>query len=536
VSRTFVMGRCLGKGGFGEVYAATLVDGGDRRPVAVKLLHEPLGEHDQAVQRMQDEARLLERLSHPNILEVIALTRLAGRIALVTEYVDGADLSTLIRDRDLPIRVVLEIGARVASALHAAHSTERDGRPIRLVHRDVKPSNIRVGRDGTVKLLDFGIARSDVITRAAVTASDMVVGSPPYLAPERFRKGPPVAGSDVFSLGASLYEALTGHRLVDLALAAQAAHALDPELWRGYLARRLAVGGALEDHPELAGWLGRLLAHDPGSRPAADAVERGAEALADTLPGASLVEWAHARVWAPERKLSGHLAGQILEENALHHRTTEVRANRSPPTPPAGSTHLLVNPRPSLESAGATVAERSRGRSLALVAGLSALGGLAIVAGILVVVATGLSWLDAGDEPVAIVTPRQERRPSAPEGGSGDAAETPAKPAAPAPSPPAPAAIRIGPQPRAGRAEPVAKRAVVSIRGASEQACLTPRDTPGRCAAGAGERVEVDPGEYAIWRPFAEDPETRWPLDEELQSGEHYRIRCDQGMQTCSFE
>lgn len=206
--------RCLGKGGFGEVYQARMSTGdGPGVEVAVKLLHASLGDNDQAVRRMKDEGRVLKRLSHPHILEVVDLTRLDGRVALITEYVDGADLSTLIKTRDLPPRVAVEVAGAVARALHAAWTTSLGERgPLRLVHRDVKPSNIRLGRDGSVKLLDFGIARSDEVTRGIVTASDLLVGSAPYLAPERFRKGPPLPASDVFALGATAYEALAGDR------------------------------------------------------------------------------------------------------------------------------------------------------------------------------------------------------------------------------------------------------------------------------------------------------------------------------------
>src|SRR5690606_17230382 len=124
---------------------------------AVKVLRRDLSVDGDAVRRLRDEGRLLARLDHPTILRAFDLVRLDGRLALVTELVEGADLAELLRaDPPLPARALVEVIGRVAAALDAAHATPGpDGRPLALVHRDVKPTNVRVGRFGEVKLLDF---------------------------------------------------------------------------------------------------------------------------------------------------------------------------------------------------------------------------------------------------------------------------------------------------------------------------------------------------------------------------------------------
>ena len=171
--RQFHIQSCLGRGGFGEVYRATMISaGGVRSDVAVKVLHKDLDPRSQSVERLRDEARLLGILNHPNILKVSDLVLLQDRVALVTEYVEGADLDQCIETQDdpIPLRPLLEALGRVAEALYAAHTTAGpDGAPLHLVHRDIKPSNIRLSKHGTVKLLDFGIAKARDEGREAKT-------------------------------------------------------------------------------------------------------------------------------------------------------------------------------------------------------------------------------------------------------------------------------------------------------------------------------------------------------------------------------
>ena len=214
-SRTFDFGVCLGRGGFGEVYLAQMSrPGGLEQAVAVKLLLDQADPDGDAVRRLKDEARLLARLEHPAILTVHALALLDGRVAMVCELIDGQDLGEALQGDDpIPLRGVLQVISQIAAALDLAWTSPLpEGGTLGLVHRDVKPSNIRLSRYGDVRLLDFGIARTDAVTREAKTVTNGILGSPPYMAPERYFEDDLLPASDVFSLGACLYEAITGER------------------------------------------------------------------------------------------------------------------------------------------------------------------------------------------------------------------------------------------------------------------------------------------------------------------------------------
>ncbi|MEM6928458.1 MAG: protein kinase [Myxococcota bacterium] len=510
--------RCLGKGGFGEVYLARMSTGdGPGVEVAVKLLHASLGDNDQAVRRMKDEGRVLKRLSHPHILEVVDLTRLDGRVALITEYVEGADLSTLIKARDLPPRVAVEVVGAVAHALHAAWTTSLGQRgPLRLVHRDVKPSNIRIGHDGRVKLLDFGIARSDEVTRGIVTASDLLVGSAPYLAPERFRKGPPLPASDVFALGATAYEALAGERLVNLAIAPQAAHSLDPDLWGSLLTRRLVGAGAALEPAALRSWVAGLLVHDPEGRPTAQRCAEHAAALAEVLPGPGLAVWARTRGWTPH-EVPGHLVGQRLVEAELPSRTTEVRILGSSTVDGSLAT---VPAEDSLEV-------RSSTRQLvALFAGIGVLAALFVTAAVAAGLAVGLGprgWPGDPSPAVieAVVAPAPPKRAGSIREPARPAVAIPARPAPEANSPPKPA-------PRA----PEPARILVDVDG--HDVWIVSPD--GRRIDLTPMHVAVAPGTYDVWAVFPGEGARRAIAQLTLGSGRTYTIHCDWRLNVCKPE
>ena len=200
----------LGRGGFGTVYRATLTDNdGFTKAVAVKLLNDAQA-HAEVLQRFRDEARILGLLRDRAIVQVDPPVQLGGRWAVVMELVDGASLSRLLkRHGSFPPRVALEVIAEVARALDKAiHQPGPDGRPLRLVHRDLKPGNIQLTQAGEVKILDFGIARADFDQREAKTTHG-IVGTPGYIAPERF-DGHEDPKGDVFSLGGVLFKLLCG--------------------------------------------------------------------------------------------------------------------------------------------------------------------------------------------------------------------------------------------------------------------------------------------------------------------------------------
>ena len=188
--------RELGRGAMGAVWLAT--DDVLGRSVALKQLVALDGVSDAAVER---EARLAARLVHPNVVAVFDLVRDDDKPWLVMEYVEGKTLAHMVRDDGpLPVEDAARLIGQIAFALRAAHAAG-------IVHRDVKPANIVVGRADRAKLTDFGIARG---VDSQTTQTGQVTGSPAYLAPEIATGGRASPASDMWSLGATLFQALTG--------------------------------------------------------------------------------------------------------------------------------------------------------------------------------------------------------------------------------------------------------------------------------------------------------------------------------------
>lgn len=192
----------LGQGAMGVVYKATdpLID----RIVAIKTITLSLAqeEREEYEGRFYQEAKAAGRLSHPNIVTIFDVGR-SGDIAYIAmEFLQGRELRDILNDEQLlPVDQVTEIVAQVAQGLAYAHEHG-------IIHRDVKPSNIMVGRDGHVKITDFGIAR--MASASVRTQTGMVLGSPKYMSPEQVMGKLADQRSDIFSLGVMLYEMLTG--------------------------------------------------------------------------------------------------------------------------------------------------------------------------------------------------------------------------------------------------------------------------------------------------------------------------------------
>jgi serine/threonine protein kinase/Tol biopolymer transport system component len=193
----------------GEVYRArdTRLD----RIVAIKVLPDSTAGDPQFRDRFEREARAASALNHPNILSVFDVGRQDDIDFLVTELVDGVTLRERLADGPLAPRDVVHVGAQIADGLAAAHGAG-------LVHRDLKPDNVMVARDGRVKILDFGLAKplQDVggnqETRAEISQAGLLVGTMGYVSPEQVRGLPADARSDLFALGVVLYEMATGQR------------------------------------------------------------------------------------------------------------------------------------------------------------------------------------------------------------------------------------------------------------------------------------------------------------------------------------
>ena len=195
--------RLAGSGAMGQVYQARDLD--LDRWVAVKRLHTAAGEgpDPHAAARLLNEARAAARLSHPHVAQVYRIGEDEGRPYIAMEWLDGVDLTSWVRAQGpMPWREAVALVADAASALDAAH---RAG----LVHRDVKPSNLMRLHDGTVKVVDFGLARSMHVP-SELTASGAIVGTPAYMSPEQCVGEPASAQSDLYALGCTLYFLLTG--------------------------------------------------------------------------------------------------------------------------------------------------------------------------------------------------------------------------------------------------------------------------------------------------------------------------------------
>ena len=199
IAERFRVERRLGRGGMATVYLA--YDEDLHRPVALKVLESLAGDGD-GRRRFLQEARLAAGLAHPNVVTVFDSGEHHGAPYIVMEYVEGGSLADLIAGRGrLPPEQVVDLGRQACAGLQHAH----DGG---LVHRDVKPQNLLVRADGTLKVTDFGIAFSSGATR--ITIEGTILGTAAYLAPEQINGEEVGSAVDVYGLGAVLYEALTG--------------------------------------------------------------------------------------------------------------------------------------------------------------------------------------------------------------------------------------------------------------------------------------------------------------------------------------
>ena len=274
VAGRYRLGARIGSGAMGVVWQAH--DERLHRTVAVKqLLSQPGLSADQAEearQRAMREGRIAARLAHPNAITVYDVAEHDGEPWLIMEYLPSKSLAGVLSEREfLAPTEAARIGAQIAAALVAAHAAG-------IVHRDVKPANVLLGEDGTVKITDFGISRAtgDV----TVTATGMLAGTPAYLAPEVAKGEQPTSAADVFSLGSTLYTAVEGHSPFGLS--------------ENTLALLYAVAAGKVQPPRQAGpltaLLMQLLRADPNERPTMPAAREALAAVAagNPLPSIAL--------------------------------------------------------------------------------------------------------------------------------------------------------------------------------------------------------------------------------------------------------
>jgi serine/threonine protein kinase len=226
ISRGGNMGRYhlidrIGEGGMAEIFFA-VAHGAEqfKRHFVVKRMHPHVARNRVAVTQFIDEAQLQARLVHSNIVPVFDFGKAGDEYFLALEYIHGKDLQHVVQrhvelfGRPLDVSVAFHVMHEVLEGLSFAHSqTERDGRSLEVVHRDVSPGNVLVSYRGEVKLTDFGIAKSD--KRVSTTEVGMVKGNAGFMSPEQARGDVVDYRSDLFSAGAVLHYCLTGHLLYD---------------------------------------------------------------------------------------------------------------------------------------------------------------------------------------------------------------------------------------------------------------------------------------------------------------------------------
>lgn len=254
----------IASGGMGAVELARLADRDGERFVAVKRMHPEYSRDTEFVRMFRDEIWLTGALSHPNVVGLVGFGEDNDGPYLVMEYVDGVALARIAltgrrADEPIPVELVAYAAARAAEGLHAAHILAgEDGRPLDIVHRDVTPSNILVGFDGSVKLTDFGIAKAT--GKSSHTRTGIIKGKIGYMSPEYAARKPVDGRADLYSLGIVMFELITGKLPFaakgDLELLKLVAYANTPPL-----------ASLKEDvDPELAAIVDHLLVKDPGAR------------------------------------------------------------------------------------------------------------------------------------------------------------------------------------------------------------------------------------------------------------------------------
>lgn len=244
----------LGTGGMAQVLVArTQGPEGLGRLVALKRILPHLASEPDIVKQFLDEARIGLRLSHPNLVTFHDFGEAQGCYYLVMELVRGVDFDRLLRVTRPSPAVVSAIVIQALNGLHAAHTARgEDGAPLMLVHRDLSPSNLMVGFDGRVKVLDFGVAKARA--QRTVTMPGIVKGKPLYMSPEQARGDRVNARSDLFAMGLILYEGLTGRRAFDRGDEVETMYAIcrDPLVRPAVIPLALweMLEGALEKAPE----------------------------------------------------------------------------------------------------------------------------------------------------------------------------------------------------------------------------------------------------------------------------------------------
>jgi serine/threonine-protein kinase len=345
----------IAAGGMATVHLGRLVGPvGFSRTVAIKRLHPQFSLNEEFVGMFLDEARLVGRIRHPNVIPTLDVVSTPGELFLVMDYVPGESLSKLLKGATtighrLPPRVIASIVAATLHGLHAAHEArDEHGQPLGIVHRDVSPQNVLVGTDGVPRILDFGVAKA--AGRVQTTQAGQLKGKLAYMAPEQIRSDVVNRQTDVYAASIVLWESLTGQRLYEasnegalLAMVMEAKAAPPSTL-------ALAAPGPLDDEARrdlvaLDAIVMRGLSKDP-SRRFATAREM-ALALESRLRPATAAEisaWVEAAA-APALAKRAQLVATIERDEALLRGVSQVDIDTDANT--TGNLRSLAPPAPS---------------------------------------------------------------------------------------------------------------------------------------------------------------------------------------------
>jgi len=346
----------IGAGGMGEVYRAH--DSKLGRDVALKILPDAFVADADRLGRFEREARLLASLNHPNIAAIYGIESDNGKQVLVLELIEGDDLSVRVERGPLPVDEALAIAYQIAVALEAAHEQG-------IIHRDLKPANVKVTPDGTVKVLDFGLAKaldsdpgdsnlshSPTLMGSSPTAQGMILGTAAYMSPEQARGKPVDKRADIFAFGCVLFEMLTGGRAfggdtISDTLASVLARDPDlnalpestPRMLRRLLERCLdkEVSRRLRDIGEARILIDRMRSGETGD------LETTAPQAPQLRRGTPLIAWIVAGVFAVAAAMSWILTpgADVVEQEPVRLIRTEISA---PPDAPFELSSLHPGP------------------------------------------------------------------------------------------------------------------------------------------------------------------------------------------------
>ncbi len=252
-----------------RVFEAELLgEQGFRKRVALKVMHRAMSLDDSTLRAsLLNEARLGALLNHINVVDTYDLGEVGGRLFVAMQLVRGITLDQLIKDwQPFPAWAVLEVGAQMCAGLQYVHTLEDTDQADHLVHRDLKPSNVFIARDGTVKIGDFGIARSNT-GHGLQTSEGMIRGTPAYMSPEQSRGAELDPRSDLFALGAVLFEMAAGRQLFPPSLGIRGLVAALGDV-ESYLGKNNILRPVEDAVPGLSSIIGALLHTDPERRPA----------------------------------------------------------------------------------------------------------------------------------------------------------------------------------------------------------------------------------------------------------------------------